>query len=66
MMAALRTGTANGEEADMGAKQKLNNAYFTGSLLLAGFVGWAAGSWWVFLITALLLLALNLCNGDIR
>lgn len=50
----------------MGARQKLNSAYFSGSLLMAGLVGWLFGSWWAFLGTAVVMLAINLTNDEIR
>ena len=50
----------------MGAREKLNEAYFIGSLLFAAVAGGLTGSWWVFIITTTILLALNLHSGDIR
>lgn len=50
----------------MGARKKLNQANFAGCLLIAAFAGGLTGSWWVFIITAAILLALNLHSGDIR
>jgi len=50
----------------MGARQKLNSGYIGGSLLVAVFAGLGFDSAWVFLITATVLLALNLHSGDIR
>ena len=50
----------------MGAREKLNEAYVIGSLFLAAVAGSIAGSWLVFIITAAILLALNLHAGDIR
>ena len=35
----------------MGAKAKLNSAYFHGAVVIAGVIGWVFGSWMVFLIT---------------
>ena len=54
------------EEAIVGAREKLNEAYVIGSLLLAAIAGWISGSWLVFIIAAVILLALNLHAGDIR
>ena len=39
----------------MGAREKLNQASFAGSLLIAAFAGGLTGSWWVFIITAAIL-----------
>ena len=50
----------------MGARQKLNRAFFNGSLLLAGIVGVFTQSWLVFGLTLAALLALNLWMGEIR
>lgn len=50
----------------MGARQKLNKAFFNGSLLVAGVVGIIAESWVAFGLTLLVLLAVNLCAGEIR
>ena len=50
----------------MGARQKLNQAFATGSLITAAVVGFLAQSWWVFMVTAAILLVVNLNAGDIR
>ena len=50
----------------MGARQKLNVSYITGSLLLAAAVGWLAGSWIVFVVALVVLLVLNLGASEIR
>lgn len=50
----------------MGARQKLNKAFFNGSLLVAAFVGILADSWLVFGLTLLVMLALSLHSGEIR
>ena len=50
----------------MGARQKLNAAYFHGSLLLAAIAGWLAQSWLVFFVTVAILLVLNLYAREIR
>ena len=47
----------------MSARRKLNQAYFTGSLCLAGLL---TESWLIFLLALLLLLAGNLYARDIR
>ncbi len=46
----------------MGARQKLNGAYLTGSLLIAGAIGVMTGSWLVFILAAIVLLAVNVNN----
>jgi hypothetical protein len=50
----------------MGARQKLNAAYFHGSLFLAAVVGGLAQSWPVFFVILAVLLVLNLYAGEIR
>ena len=50
----------------MGARQKLNSTFVSGSVLIAAGLGCAAGSWAVFVLAAVFLLALNLHSGDIR
>jgi hypothetical protein len=50
----------------MGARQKLNGAYMTGSLILAAIMGGICQSWIAFVLAAGLLLAINLAQGDIR
>jgi hypothetical protein len=50
----------------MGAKAKLNTAYFHGAVVVAGVLGWMAGSWMVFLIALGVLLVANVFAGDIR
>ncbi len=50
----------------MGARKKLNSASLLGSLLLAGMAGLATGSPTVFLIAAVVLVALSIQAGDIR
>jgi len=51
---------------DWGARQKLNSAYVTGSLFVAGIVGLATRSWIVFLIVAAVLIAGGFNDGTIR
>jgi hypothetical protein len=48
------------------ARQKLNTAYFGGSLFLAGIAGVATSSWAVFCIALAILLGSNLYLGEIR
>ena len=50
----------------MPARDKLNAAYFHGSLVAAGLAGWARGSWEVFARALVALLAGNLLAGEIR
>lgn len=50
----------------MGARKKLNQAFIGGSLIMATAAGAVAQSWAVFLIAAIVLIALSLYAGDIR
>ena len=50
----------------MGAKAKLNAANFYGAAIVAGLIGWLAGSWTVFLVALGLLLIAGLHAGSIR
>ena len=50
----------------IGARNKLNRSYFNGSLVLAGLVGWLTGSWLAFFVVLAVLLAWNVCAGQIR
>ena len=50
----------------MGARAKLNQAFFTGSLLLAGVAGVFAQSWPVFFVALAVLIAANFYDGEIR
>lgn len=50
----------------MGARQKLNVSYFTGSIVVAAGVGGLTQSCTVFLVALAVLLALNLYFGEIR
>jgi hypothetical protein len=50
----------------LSARHKLNQAYVTGCVLLAGVAGFLSGSWLVFGIALAVLLAANLHSGDIR
>ena len=52
--------------APIPARDKLNAAYFHGSLVAAGLAGWARGSWEVFARALVALLAGNLLAGEIR
>jgi hypothetical protein len=50
----------------MGARQKLNAAYFQGSLVLAAVAGWLSQSWLGFFVSLAVLLGLNLFWHEIR
>ena len=50
----------------MAARQKLNGAFVGGSLVIAGIAGFMTQSFAVFLIGAIVLIALNFYTGDIR
>jgi hypothetical protein len=50
----------------MGARQKLNQAFVTGSLVVAAFIGIIADSWLVFLVALAVLIGSNLYGQDIR
>lgn len=65
-MKSARCIQRNMEGAEMGARQKLNGAYGLGSAIIALLVGGATGSFAVFLIVLVILLASNLASGEIR
>ena len=50
----------------MGAKRKLNAANFLGAVLVAGLIGGVTGSFLVFLIALVALVASGMHAGDIR
>jgi hypothetical protein len=50
----------------MGARQKLNQAFATGSVIVASVIGLLAQSWGVFFVSLLVLVAGNLYLGEIR
>ena len=50
----------------MSARKKLNSAYVGGSLVTAAAFGLLAGSWWVFALVLIVLLACNFYEGNIR
>jgi len=50
----------------MGARKKLNGAYLTGSLLVAGAAGLATGSLVVFMVALAALVVINFVDGNIR
>jgi hypothetical protein len=50
----------------MPAREKLNAAHILGAAMIAGLIGGMADSWWVFVMTLMILLAGSLHAGDIR
>ena len=50
----------------MGARHKLNAAYFYGCILVAAALGLAAQSWTLFLVALAVSLGLGVHAGDIR
>lgn len=50
----------------MNARRKLNAAYLQGALLLAGLLGWASGSWVLFILALLALLLAAVHSRKIR
>jgi hypothetical protein len=50
----------------LGAKDKLNSAYFEAAVLTATLAGLVTASWTVFFIALVLLVGLALTSGDIR
>jgi hypothetical protein len=50
----------------MGARETLNGVYLIASLVLAALLGCATGSWAVFVISLVALLAANIHAGRIR
>jgi hypothetical protein len=50
----------------MGARTKLNLAYFNGSLMIAALLGLLAESWPLLFVTLAVLLAANLYFREIR
>lgn len=50
----------------MSARQKLNQSYINGALLLAGFAGACAESWTVFITLMVIFVGLSIHAGDIR
>jgi hypothetical protein len=50
----------------MGARETLNSVYLIGSLVLAALAGCVTGSWTVFVVSLLVLVAANLHAGRIR
>ena len=50
----------------MGARQKLNEAYVNGALIIAGIAGLVTESWTVFIIAAAVLIGASTYSGGIR
>jgi hypothetical protein len=50
----------------MGARETLNSVYLIGSLAIAALVGCGTGSWTVFVVSLVALVAANLHAGRIR
>jgi len=50
----------------MGARQKLNSAYFNGCLFVAAMVGLVAQSWALFWLALVVAVALSCHSGGIR
>ena len=50
----------------MGARQKLNQAYLNGALVIAAVIGAVTQSWTVFWLAALFAAGISLHAGNIR
>lgn len=50
----------------MGARQKLNQAYLNGALIIAAVLGVATQSWTVFWIVTLIAVGSSMHSGEIR
>lgn len=50
----------------MGARNRLNAAYFHGSVFVAALVRWLMQSWLIFALTLVVLLVGNVAAGEIR
>jgi hypothetical protein len=50
----------------MNARNKLNVAYFNGSVIVAGLIGMVIQSWPIFVAALAVLVIGNLIAGDIR
>ena len=50
----------------MNARSKLNHAFLNGSVLIAAAIGMLVGSWSVFIVVLVILLAGNVLRGEIR
>ena len=54
------------KEIGMNARQKLNQIYATGAIVLAAVVGAALNSWWAFGVGLAVVLGLHVWGGSIR
>jgi hypothetical protein len=50
----------------MRVREKMNALYVVGAVVLAGYIGLLANSWWWFAVVLALLVALNVYAGNIR
>lgn len=50
----------------MNARIKLNSSYLNGCLLFAALMGWLTNSFWMFVLTGLLLICSAIHASDIR
>ncbi len=50
----------------MGARTTLNGIYLSGVLALAAVLGWATGSWGVFIISLAVLIGASTCSTKFR
>ena len=50
----------------MTARQKLNRLHLSGDIMLAAIAGMVAGSWWVFAVGVVVLVALDIHTGQVR
>ena len=50
----------------MGARSKLNGAYFNGAVLVASAIGLSMQSWGAFFVTVAVLIAAQIAVGGIR
>jgi hypothetical protein len=62
----VRNTIGTREGGNMSARKKLNTAYVTGSLVVAGFIGLMTQSLAVFVIVLAVLVALHFYEGNIR
>ena len=51
---------------EMGARKKLNSAAITGTIVVSAILGVLSGSGTVFVVAAVILLALSWYSGEIR
>lgn len=50
----------------MNARTKLNTSHLNGCLLFAALVGWLTNSFWIFLLTGVVLIGTAIHASDIR